>query len=79
VDTAAQAALAGYVAQYDFVVYITDVAAPEMVPDTVDLVLCARLGETALAWVTRAVKTAEAGGRRVRAVVLWADDLPLAG
>jgi hypothetical protein len=79
VDTAAHAALASCVAQYDFVVYITDVAAPETVPANADLVLCARLGVTSLAWVTRAVKTAETGGRRVRAVVLWADDLPLAG
>lgn len=78
-ETAAREALGRYVEHYDFVVYVSDVSAPEMVPPGVDLVLCARLGVTPLSWVTRAVKTAESGGRRVRAVVLWADDVPLAG
>jgi hypothetical protein len=42
-------------------------------------VLCARLGVTPLAWVSRAVRYADESGRRIRAVVLWADDVPLAG
>jgi hypothetical protein len=42
-------------------------------------VLCARLGETPLAWVARTVRAAEEQGCRIRAVVLWATDVPLAG
>jgi hypothetical protein len=50
-----------------------------LVPPSTDLVLCARLGVTPLDWVARAVKSAEEHGRRIRAVVLWAEDVPLAG
>ncbi len=78
-ERAARRALAAYLERYDFVVYVSDVAAPTMVPAAVEMVLCARLGVTPLAWVTRAVRAAESSGRRVRAVVLWADDVPLAG
>lgn len=68
-----------HVRHYDFVVFVTDsLAAPAVPPDT-DLVLCVRLGVTPLSWITRAVRTAEEQSRRVRAVVLWADTVPLAG
>jgi hypothetical protein len=65
--------------QYDFVVFVTDVTNVPLVPPSTDLVLCARLGVTPLDWVARAVKSAEEHGRRIRAVVLWAEDVPLAG
>ena len=50
-----------------------------MLPDQVDIVLCARLGVTPLGWLSWAVATAREQQRRIRAVVLWADDLPHAG
>ena len=65
--------------QFDFVVFVTDVTNVSLVPESSDLVLCARLGVTPLTWVARAVQMAEAHGRRIRAVVLWAEDVPLAG
>lgn len=64
---------------YDFVVYVTDTAQASAVPDSADLVLCARLGVTPLAWVTRTVRMVAEQNRRIRAVVLWADEVPLAG
>jgi hypothetical protein len=42
-------------------------------------VLCARLGVTTLDGLSRTMRLMEDHGRRVRAVVLWSTDLPLAG
>ncbi|MFO0070737.1 MAG: hypothetical protein ACK55A_01405 [Gemmatimonas sp.] len=64
---------------FDFTVYVSDLSRAPAVPAHCDLVLCARLGETPLAWVARTVRAAEEQGRRIRAVVLWATDVPLAG
>jgi len=58
---------------------VSDLSRAPAVPAHCDLVLCARLGETPLAWVARTVRAAEEQGRRIRAVVLWATDVPLAG
>lgn len=78
-STTSEQALASHLSQYDVVVYVTDDAAADVVPTGTDLVLCARLGVTPLAWVSRSMRAADDDGRRVRAVVLWADDVPLAG
>lgn len=75
----AAAILAPLLRQYDFVVFVTDAHEAPSVPPDADLVLCARLGVTSLAWVSRAIRYAEASQRRIRAVVLWADEVPLAG
>ena len=64
---------------YDFVLFVTDTLAAPAVPPNTDLVLCAKLGVTPLSWIARAVRTAEEQKQRVRAVVLWADTVPLAG
>ncbi|MFN5599988.1 MAG: hypothetical protein ACK5AK_11490, partial [Gemmatimonas sp.] len=64
---------------FDFVVFVTDTARAPVLPPDRDLVLCARLGVTPLAWLASAVRQADDDGRRIRAVVLWASDVPLAG
>jgi hypothetical protein len=68
-----------HVRHYDFVVFVTDTLAAPAVPPATDLVLCAKLGVTPLSWIARAVRTASEQSQRVRAVVLWADTVPLAG
>jgi hypothetical protein len=77
--SAARTTAAEHVRHYDFVVFVTDTLAAAAVPPDTDVVLCARLGVTPLSWIARAVRTANEQSRRVRAVVLWADSLPLAG
>lgn len=72
-------ALLERLAAYDLAVFVTDQPTPPMLPDDVDIVLCARVGVTPLSWLSRAVRLAEARGRRVRAVLLWTHELPLAG
>jgi hypothetical protein len=72
-------ALAERVRGYDLTVYVTDHAAAPVLPPMVDVVLCARLGVTPLGWLARAARTAEERGHRVRAVLLWATNVPLAG
>lgn len=64
---------------FDFVVFVTDSSRAPVLPPDRDLVLCARLGVTPLAWLAGAVRQADDTGRRIRAVVLWASDVPLAG
>ena len=71
--------LAPLLPHFDFVVFVSDAPNGSLVPATADLVLCARLGVTPLAWIARAMRAAADQGRRVRAVVLWADEAPLAG
>jgi hypothetical protein len=66
-------------AHHDLTVFITDHDLDEPVPSETDVVLCARLGVTTLDWLSRTVWQLEDRGRRVRAVVLWSADLPLAG
>jgi hypothetical protein len=66
-------------AHHDLAVFITDHDLDEPVPSETDVVLCARLGVTTLDWLSRTVWQLEDRGRRVRAVVLWSADLPLAG
>jgi hypothetical protein len=78
-DAVAAELLAPSLRAYDFVVYVTDAASASAVPPSADLVLCARLGVTPLAWVMRTVRHAAEQHRRIRAVVLWADEVPLAG
>jgi hypothetical protein len=75
----ASASLAPTLQQYDLAVLVSDAPAAPMLPPGADLVLCARRGVTPLAWVTRAVRAADAEGRPVRAVVLWSGELPLVG
>lgn len=78
-DTDARRALDGRLRPFDFVVFVTDTARAPVLPPDRDLVLCARLGVTPLAWLASAVRQADDDGRRIRAVVLWASDVPLAG
>jgi hypothetical protein len=66
-------------AHHDLAVFVTDHDLDEQVPRDTDVVLCARLGVTTLAWLSRTVRQLEDRGRRVRAVVLWSADLPLVG
>lgn len=75
----ARTTAADHVRHYDFVVFVTDTLAAPAVPPATDLVLCAKLGVTPLSWIARAVRTADEQKQRVRAVVLWADTVPLAG
>ncbi len=65
-------------AHHDLAVYVTDHDLDQLVPWDTDVVLCARPGITSLAWLSRTMRQLEARGRRVRAVVLWSADLPLA-
>lgn len=78
-DTDARRALDGRLRPFDFVVFVTDTARAPVLPPDRDLVLCARLGVTPLSWLASAVRQADDDGRRIRAVVLWASDVPLAG
>jgi hypothetical protein len=78
-DQAASAALAPQLQPYDLAVLVADAPAAPMLPASADLVLCARRGVTPLAWVAQAMRDADAEGRVVRAVVLWAGELPLVG
>ncbi len=78
-DQAASAALAPPLQPYDLAVLVADAPAAPMLPAGADLVLCARRGVTPLAWVSQAMRDADAEGRAVRAVVLWAGELPLVG
>ena len=63
---------------HDLAVFITDHDLEQQVPPDTDVVLCARPGVTTLAWLSRTMRQLEDRGRRVRAVVLWSADLPLA-
>lgn len=76
---AALASLTTQTQPYDLVVLIADTSLAKALPPTADVVLCVRQGETPLAWLSDAVGAAEVQGRRVRAVVLWSGELPLAG
>jgi len=78
-DPATAESLGPLVRHYDFVVFVTDAWVVPAMPAGADIVLCARLGVTPLAWITRVVRQAAESQRRIRAVVLWADDVPLAG
>ena len=64
---------------HDLAVYVTDHDLHQHVPLETDVVLCARPGVTTLAWVSHTMRQLEDRGRRVRAVVLWSADFPLAG
>ena len=66
-------------AHHDLAVYLTDHDLDQHAPLETDVVLCARLGVTTLAWLSHTMRQLEDRGRRVRAVVLWSADLPLAG
>ena len=66
-------------AHHDLAVFVTDHDLDEQVPCGTDVVLCARLGVTTLDGLSRTMRLMEDHGRRVRAVVLWSTDLPLAG
>ncbi len=78
-DAAPPDQLEALLRRYDFVVFVTDTPVVMAVPPGADIVLCARLGVTPLAWVARVVRHTQASQRRIRAVVLWADEVPLAG
>ena len=64
---------------HDLAVYVTDHDLHQHVPLETDVVLCARPGVTTLAWLSHTMRQLEDRGRRVRAVVLWSADFPLAG
>lgn len=63
---------------HDLAVFVTDHDLDQQVPPDTDVVLCARPGVTTLAWLSRTMRQLEDRGRRVRAVVLWSAELPLA-
>jgi hypothetical protein len=66
------------VKHHDLAVFVTDHDLDQQVPADTDVVLCARPGVTTLAWLSRTMRQLEDRGRRVRAVVLWSAELPLA-
>ncbi|WP_373059100.1 hypothetical protein [Gemmatimonas sp.] len=66
-------------AHHDLAIYVTDHDLDQYLPLETDVVLCARVGVTTLAWLSRTMQQLEDRGRRVRAVVLWSADLPLTG
>ncbi len=66
-------------AHHDLAVYVTDHDLDQHLPLETDVVLCVRPRVTTLAWLSRTMRQLEDRGRRVRAVVLWSADLPLAG
>ncbi|QJR36682.1 hypothetical protein [Gemmatimonas groenlandica] len=63
---------------HDLAVFVTDHDLDQQLPPDTDVVLCARPGVTTLDWLSRTMRQLEERGRRVRAVVLWSADLPLA-
>lgn len=66
-------------AHHDLAVYVTDHDFGQRMPLETAVVLCVRPGVTTLAWLSHIMQELESHGRRVRAVVLWSADLPLAG
>ncbi len=64
-------------ARYDLAVFVTDRDLSGELPANSDLILCARLGATPLAWLTEATHTARQQQRRIRAVVLWSAEAPV--
>jgi hypothetical protein len=42
-----------------------------------DLIICGQLGVTSLGWLSRVTGQARGGPNRLRAVLLWATDLPV--
>lgn len=74
--------LGAILASYDFAVLVADRPRGTMhqgaATKTADVVLCARLGVTSLAWIGQAQRRVQEQGRRVRAVVLWTGALPAA-
>ena len=41
-----------------------------------DIIICARLGSTSLDWLSRTMQQARGGNHRLRAVLLWATEMP---
>lgn len=74
--------LGAILASYDFAVLVADrrrgTVHTGAETRTADVVLCARLGVTSLAWIGQAQRHMREQGRRVRAVVLWTGALPAA-
>lgn len=72
------AELPALAAHHDLAVYLTDPDRREPLPLEADVVLCVQPGVTTMAWLSRMMRELEGRGRRLRAVVLWSADLPVA-
>jgi Mrp family chromosome partitioning ATPase len=72
------AELPALAAHHDLAVYLTDPDRQEPLPLEADVVLCVQPGVTTMAWLSRMMRELEGRGRRLRAVVLWSADLPVA-
>ena len=62
-------------ARYDLTLIVGDPAVDIGITNY-DLIICARLGSTSLDWLSRTMQQARGGNHRLRAVLLWATDLP---
>jgi hypothetical protein len=72
------AELPSLAAHHDLAVYLPDPDRREPLPLEADVVLCVQPGVTTMAWLSRMMRELEGRGRRLRAVVLWSADLPVA-
>lgn len=62
-------------ARYDLTLIIGDPAADVGITNY-DIIICARLGTTSLDWLSRTMQQARGGNHRLRAVLLWAAEMP---
>lgn len=63
--------------RYDLTLIVGD-STTESAFGSRDVILCGRLGVTSLVWLSQVTAQARGAGHRLRAVLLWATDLPVA-
>lgn len=61
--------------RYDLTLVVGDPAVEIGIPNY-DIIICARLGSTSLEWLSRTMQQARGGNHRLRAVLLWATEMP---
>ncbi len=61
--------------RYDLTLVVGDPAVDIGIPNY-DIIICARLGSTSLDWLSRTMQQARGGNHRLRAVLLWATEMP---
>lgn len=61
--------------RYDLTLIVGD-PATDIGITNYDLIICARLGTTSLDWLARTMQQAKGGNHRLRAVLLWAAEMP---
>ncbi len=61
--------------RYDLTLVVGDPAV-DIGISSYDIIICARLGSTSLDWMSRTMQQARGGNHRLRAVLLWATEMP---